>query len=490
MTSALWVISLLGCGPGADPSGVWAADVRYTALNGGAYDWAAGEAVRFDPGSKRHPVAALNGTTVDATVHRNGLELAADASRDGDGFTDRVEQTWTLEGDPDLGPLSGDAEYVETFTPEGEAEQTFDLTGQVDLVRVERFDDAEADGLAVLGEYGGFDAGGYAVNVRQRDGIAYLARYEDGLRILDGTDPAAIAEVGHVTPIGGAGDIWNDVKLFDYLGSRYALMASNKTGLVIVDVTDPGAAAIVSQWPPVSAGYTVFDVHTIWLDQSSGLAYLGEIGSETADAAPGDGGLDIVSVADPANPRLMGRWAASEVDGTIVHDLMVKDGIAYLCAWDAGLAIVDVHNPVQPQLLGRFDDYERRTSHSVWVDRIGDRLIALHGDEDFGAHLRVLDVTNPAQPFALAEWQTRPEVSIHNVRLDGPKATIAYYQDGVRILDLSNPVEPVQTAFLNTWDPDAPGAGALFYEGTVGIDVADDGRLWIADSERGLIVAE
>src|SRR5262249_46558527 len=123
----------------------------------------------------------------------------------------------------------------------------------------------------------------------------------------------------------------------------------------------------------------------------------------------------------------------------------------------------------------------------------GPRPLALLGDEDFGSHLRVLD-GDPASPTfltLLGEWQTRPEVSIHNIMADADGNMIAsHYQDGLRIVDLSDPSHPPQTAYSTTWrGPADPAAGFSFYDGAVGEDVVGR-RIYVADTLRGLLILD
>ena len=46
---------------------------------------------------------------------------------------------------------------------------------------------------------------------------------------------------------------------------------------------------------------------------------------------------------------------------------------------------------------------------------------------------------------AIGEYALRPEVSVHNVMAFGDRAYLAHYQDGVRILDISDPRKPRMT---------------------------------------------
>lgn len=356
------------------------------------------------------------------------------------------------------------------------------LIGDIDpAIIVRRLPEADAQGLTLLGEIGAtWDPPALAVNVRvdTTAEVAYVARYGDGLRIASVADPAHPVDLGHVpVEYPDAGEIWNDVKLADGPGAaRYALMASSVAGIVVVDVTAPAAPAIVAHFGTPPDGDVAINIHTLAID--GGKAYLGNL----------DRGLEIWDVADPSHPAKLGEWS---IPTGFLHDLYVAGARAYLNYWDAGMQVVDVSDPAAPALLGTFANYGETSSHSSWVVQTAAGPVAMHGDEQFGAHLRVVDVDEASPNFMaqVGEWQTRPEVSIHNVMAFGTTAVIAHYQDGVRVLDLSDPTQPTPTAWFNTWPGYAPGYGESFFEGVVGVDVDPvTRRIYLADTHRGLII--
>ncbi|MEZ4359088.1 MAG: hypothetical protein R3B48_02835 [Kofleriaceae bacterium] len=343
---------------------------------------------------------------------------------------------------------------------------------------VRRLVEADAHGLTLLGETtgGGTWGRGISVNVRVRDGLAYVARYGDGLRIVDVTDPAAMRPLGHVGVEFPDREIYNDVKVVDGpAGRRYALMASNVSGAVVIDVTDPAAPVLVGHFGgDIDGGPS--NVHTLAVD--GGRAYLANTSS----------GLVIYDITDPRAPTPLGRFSHPSGRGYL-HDLHVVGDLATLNWWDAGMAIVDVSAPATPRLVGTFEDYGQVTSHSSWILQLGSRKIALHGDEQYGARLHVVDVTEGSPTFArsLGSWGTRDEVSIHNVMALGDLAIIAYYQDGVRVVDVSNPAAPALVAWFNTWrGPETDGGS--FFDAVVGVDVdAATRTVYVADIRRGLL---
>jgi hypothetical protein len=351
--------------------------------------------------------------------------------------------------------------------------------------KVERLPEPDRDGITVLSEWSGpaeqpWPEGAMALNVRHRETVAYLARQGDGLRIINIADPAHPADLGH-SPVRYAdyGEYYNDVKIAEAAGSVFALVGSNLRGLVVIDVTDPSAPEEVATVPSIGEEEARRNVHTLFVE--------GDRVYFTIDA-----GVEVYSVADPAAPtRVSGYVFPEAAEAGWVHDLYVEDAVAYLNYWAHGMVVVDLSVDGEPALIGVFDDYPRRTSHSSWTTEAAGRRVAVHGDEDYGAHVRIVDI-DPASAEAFSQigaYQTRPEISVHNIMAIGERALVTYYQDGLRVLDLADPTEPAEIAHLNTWPGPEPGYGAGFYEGAIGID-HDPERdlLLLADTHRGLLL--
>ena len=352
-------------------------------------------------------------------------------------------------------------------------------------VKVDRIpSEQEGMGLRLVGEWGGGGAWGIGapINVRVLDGVAYLARQSDGLRIIDVSDPAAPMDLGHApTGMPQNGELYGDVKVHRTAGGRtFALMASNLRGVVPIDVTDPANPVEMTPFPgPITNVHTLF---TETIGQQT-FAYLANFTTS---------GLGIWDVTDPAAPVEVGAWVHPQASSTaFLHDLYAESGRLYLNYWQLGLVVIDTQpDPSNPQLVGAFSDYPRRTSHSNWVTTTsGGRKVSVTGDEDWGAHVRIIDVDEQSPTFMeqLGEFSLRPEVSVHNIMAIGDRAYVAHYQDGFRLLDISDPTAPTQLGYYNTWS--AQTGGSFFFEGAAGVDVDPAaGLIYVADSWRGLII--
>ena len=330
-------------------------------------------------------------------------------------------------------------------------------------------DEGEGDHISLVGQLNdpAWPAA-YTLNVRVLGNTAYLIR-RDGLHIIDVADPAHPTELGvfaRPMPSGAA----NDIKLVEANAKRYALIGD--VPVDVVDVTDPAHPQFVAQIPEES--------HTLAVETRNDktYAYFGNYDSTTP----------IYDVTDPAHPTKLGTF---HTEGSLVHDLSLENGIAYLNAWDGGFYVVDYTNPSMPVQVGRWVTTTAFSSHSSWPMRVGNRHIALHGDENYNAHLDVIDVDPASTTFMqpIGSYKTRDWISIHNLMAFGNKAYFSYYQDGIRVLDMSDPTNPKLVGYFNTWDPQADYTTSQFFEGAVGLDVDVARKLiFVADSPRGLLI--
>jgi hypothetical protein len=327
--------------------------------------------------------------------------------------------------------------------------------------------EAESDKLTLVGElFGASWEPGYTLNVRVVGTLAYVIRF-DGLHIVDTADPANPVELGSYRRPGDGYS--NDVKLVETAaGKRYAIIADAPVD--IVDVTNPAAPKLAAVIPE--------EAHTVFTETIGGVtrAYFGNY----------DASCPVWDVTDPAAPVRLGRF---QTTGALVHDLSVADGIAYLNAWDAGLVVVDFSTPDAPTEVASWADTPTDSSHSNWTTRVGGRHIALHGEESYGAHLDVVDLdAGPTFMQSIGSYRTRDWVSIHNIMAFGSKAYFTHYQDGVRVLDLTDPTQPKLVGYFNSWDPQADYTSSDFFDGAVGLDVDLTRKLIYVADTRGLLI--
>mgnify|MGYP006272022775 CR=1 FL=1 len=255
----------------------------------------------------------------------------------------------------------------------------------------------------------------------------------------DVTDPADIIPVDTVTV--DARTV-NDVKVSE--DGRTCIISregasDRKNGIVILDCTDPTDVSIVTEFTENLTGGVhnlfIYDDHVYAL--SNGRRY------------------DIINIEDRANPV---RVSSFELDtpGHSIHDVWVEDGIAYSSNWDDGIVMVDVGNgikggsPENPVEITRYA-YPSGWNHAAFPyhDAETGKSYVVAGDEAFPNGLNIddkptipagwlhfIDVTDPDNPKEVARYQI-PEAGTHNYWVDGDTLYVAYYNAGLRVVDLS-----------------------------------------------------
>jgi hypothetical protein len=406
----------------------------------------------------------------DPIIHRDDTSIFIRSEFENDNFTiTAAARVCAIPGSDELAVAFGTC-----FQAEGMEEQC-----GVDQGVMKRFarpeGEGEADGLELVSEWAGGGSPwpqGITTNVKVQDGVAFLSRLGE-LRIIDVSNPDEPSDLAVIPGEGDPQRDFNDVKLFQANGGTHAVAAG---GLCpVVDARDPANPVIVSRLGEYA--------HSIFVrvdDEGRPLAYLATYGPD----------VPIYDLSDPANPQLIDRVETPErekLPGEFVqvHDLYAEQDRLYLNGTDEGFVVMD-RDGAGWEVGGKLPT---PYSHAAWVGDVGGRKIAIQGDEGVNAYLQVVDVDPESPEFmtAIGTYQTRPEVSIHNMMLFDTRVYLTYYHDGVRILDIADPTNPELLAYYHTWDVETGPSGA--FEGAIGLDVdIDAGLIYVADIERGLLI--
>jgi hypothetical protein len=232
----------------------------------------------------------------------------------------------------------------------------------------------------------------------------------------------------------------NDVKI--NADATIAVMTSERAsnrrnGITIVDISDPAHPRKITHFTEGLTG----GVHNVWIEGD--LVYAVHNGTNA---------VHIVDISDPAAPRNVGRWQV-ENPGRSLHDVIVEDGLAYLSYWDDGLVVLDVGagikggTPTEPVEVSRYT-YRTRwgaESYGNTHHAIRYKNYVFLADEIFGCtecvngprgHVHVIDVTDIESPHEVATYRV-PEAGAHNMWVEADKLYVAYYQAGLRVVDIS-----------------------------------------------------
>lgn len=270
--------------------------------------------------------------------------------------------------------------------------------------------------------------------------------------------------------------------------------ADRKNGLVVLDVSSPAHPRILSEFTDsLTSG-----IHNTWFYQN--VVYV------TND---GTGAINIIDISDPKAPKMAGRWETGDPNNRYVHDVWVHDGIMYLSYWDDGVQILDVGGlkrggtAEKPVFVSRFA-YPIGNTHNVWRDR----NYLFIGDEIFGCpqcingprgYVHVVDLSDIEHPVEVGKYEV-PEAGAHNMWAEDGKLYIAYYNGGLRIVDISGELrgdlyrQGRQIGYFHTandkgYVPNAPMAwGPQPFKGNIFVSDMNSG-LWVVKlDEKGSVI--
>ena len=273
---------------------------------------------------------------------------------------------------------------------------------------------------------------------------AYTGTHEGGQKMYawDVTDPSAPALTDSVVV---DARVVNDVKV--NADATLAVItregASNRrNGIVLLDLAVPAHPTVIAEYTENLTG----GVHNTFI--SGDLVY-----------AIDDGTLDvhIIDISDPTKPFEAGRWGIDKA-GKYLHDIWIVDGIAYVSYWGDGVWILDVGDgrwggtPTKPAVISSYA-YPEGHTHVAFPYRNSDGHAYLFlGDEIFDCDdctprdtmgervsrgfVHILDVDDIEHPVEVGRYEV-PEAGAHNIWAEDDRLYVAYYQGGLRVVDVS-----------------------------------------------------
>ena len=289
-------------------------------------------------------------------------------------------------------------------------------------------------------------------------------------------------------------------------------------GLRVYDISRPEQPHEIGFMPVEGLG-----LHRLW--------YVG--GRYVYASALLDGYTDyiflVIDMADPAHPKEAGRWwlpgmwrAGGEVPSWgagrryALHHAIVADTIAYGSWRDGGLTLLDVSNPSQPRLL----------AHRNWCPPFGggthtslplpDRQLVIVADEaiadncaDQVKYTWVVDVRELTNPVTISTFPTPSEEDYcakgghfgpHNLHENRPgsfqssELIFATYQNaGVRVFTIKNPFRPEEVAYFVPPPPKRmfdtrPNRPRVIQ--SCDVFVGHEGLMYVTDYNAGLYILQ
>ena len=306
---------------------------------------------------------------------------------------------------------------------------------------------------------------------------------DDGVQIIDITNPAEPTATAAIiddksTALDGA----SSITTVNIGINTYALVASSvDNGVQIIDITNPAT-------PTATAAITDGDEFTE-LKGASSITTV-NIGTNTYAlvASLDDDGVQIIDITNPATPTA----TAAITDGTVFTTLDRASSITTVnigtntyalvaSSIDNGVQIIDITNPATPTATAAITDGDEFTelkgASSITTVNIGTNTYALVASLDDNG-VQIIDITNPATPTATAAiidgdvfttLNRASSITTVNIGINTYALVTSLVENGVQIIDITNPASP--TAITAIIDGDT----FTELEGTKGITTVNIG---------------
>lgn len=289
--------------------------------------------------------------------------------------------------------------------------------------------------------------GPYTAEVAARGTRAYTTTYTYSATVGAG-NVVNVWDVSGDTPalvdtlqVGGDVSRTSDVSISDD-GSLMVVSTEPAGTLAIYQLSGTAKPQLITLWAVPNVGSP--GIHTVKLARVAGKLYAFAQGTSAAR------GVSIIDMSAPAAPVVVGQIPAANY----IHDVFVRDGLAFVADWDAGVGIWDVGDgrrggsPAQPVLLGRAPT-RGGNAHNVWwfhdpAAAAGGRRYIFVGEEQAGSigsssagDLHVVDISDVAAPREVAIYRVTG-AGAHNFSMDEAQGILyaAFYNGGVRALDV------------------------------------------------------
>ena len=313
---------------------------------------------------------------------------------------------------------------------------------------------------------------GFEVNNTE---IAVIGSTE-GTHFFNVTDPQNSTEVAFVAgAYTGSGVVHRDYH--DYQGYLYIVCDEgwSTSTLQIVDISNLPTSVNV-----VYDSDSLFNTsHNIFIDTATSKLY----------ACASNSAMDIYSLDIPTLPNLI----YSYTDVGHVHDAYVRNDTAYLNCGNDGFRIIDFHyldlgGGMAWDELASFTSYpDAGYNHSGWLS--DDGTIYAMQDENHGYDVKIMDVSDLNNITVLSTLNSgeNAQSMAHNGIIKGDFLYLAYYHDGLRVFDISDPSNPIQICNYDTYSPSSYNS----YKGAWGVyPYLPSGNIIVSDMQSGLYVLD
>ncbi|MDH5590415.1 MAG: choice-of-anchor B family protein [Gemmatimonadota bacterium] len=289
----------------------------------------------------------------------------------------------------------------------------------------------------------------------------------DQTTFVDVSNPYAPVYLGRLPMTPGAnGAVWRDMKVY----SDHVFVVSDGAGahgMQVFDLTRlrglDGSAPVTFE---MDALYDrINSAHNIVINEETGFAYA--VGSSAGGDTCG-GGLHMIDIRDPGNPTFAGCFADATTGRQRTGYSHDAQCIVYrgpdadyqgheICfgANETALSIADVTDKENPVAVSTASYPNVAYTHQGWISEdhawfyMDDELDEMGGNVEFTRTL-VWDISDLDDPILAKEHLSDNRAIDHNLYVVGNVMYQSNYVSGLRVLDISDPGNPVNVGYFDT----------------------------------------
>jgi len=327
----------------------------------------------------------------------------------------------------------------------------------------------------------------------------------NGTAVVSLADPSAPKEIGTIP---GSSTSWRDIKVLQYYDTAlsrwkaYAYISSEGAdNLQIVDLSQlPGSIRLVSADTAVTSAHNVYISHVDYTTNTAldGLEPALHIVGQKAV------GGSFTTYGLKAPEKLAAYFPNSQaVRSDYTHDaasMVVRDARANQSCQNSRCTVLmdfneqsvrlwDISQLNSAKALSDITYQNASYVHSGWWSE-DQRFVFVHDELDernagLNTTVRVLNVDDLRNPVLAQVWSGPTAAIDHNGYTRGNRYYIANYQRGTTILDITDPVYPVEAGFFDSF----PSSDSAAFNGVWGTyPYLPSGLIISADINSGLYV--
>jgi choice-of-anchor B domain-containing protein len=297
----------------------------------------------------------------------------------------------------------------------------------------------------------------------------------DGTSFVEVTDPANPVYLGDLPLTEGAKpNLWRDIKVY----KSHAFIVADGAGPHGMQIFDLTQLRDVPDAPvrfKSTAHYDrIHSAHNIVINEATGYAYPvgNSMGGETCGGA-----LHMIDIREPTAPKFAGCYAdpatgkartgyTHDTQCVTYHGLDEQYRGREICfnSSETALGIADVTDKKSPKPISVASYPNVAYAHQGWLTE-DHRYFYLddEGDELAGTAPKtrtlVFDLSDLDDPVVSKEFFGTTPATDHNLYVRGRYMYQSNYVSGLRVIDVNDPVNPVEVGFFDTvpYGENAPG---------------------------------